>query len=201
MKTFEEHTDYIKQKEYEVAEKIIASMKHDYDIGQLGSFAEAAYNRVVDMFDYHDFENCQHLTMVGCGPFPMTVLHIINKYPSLKVDAIDIDPAALKVTENLIKQLGLQDKIKLYCNNGLNHDYSLSSIVYIANLVRPKAEVLNKVWQDCKKDTLIVLRDPTESGGIYAEAGLPSAGNKFLVEGFGKNDNTFHSRHVFLRCQ
>jgi hypothetical protein len=201
LKSYEEHTDYIKQKEYEVAETIIASMNDCYDITQLGDFAEVAYNRVVDMFDFDDFDSCKHLTMVGCGPFPMTVLHIINKYPDMKIDAIDIDPEAISITEKLIKQLGLQASVKLHCNNGLDHDYSASSIVYIANLVRPKAKVLDTVWKNCEKSTLVVLRDPTKAGDDYAESGLSSVDERFNIEGFGTDDSTFHSRHVFLRCQ
>lgn len=201
MKSYEEHTDYIKQKEYEVAEKIIESMDGSYDIAQLGEFAAVAYDRVVDMFDFDDFDNCKHLTMVGCGPFPMTVLHIISKYPSIKIDAIDIDSEAIKITRKLITKLGLESTVTLHCNNGLDHDYSGSSIIYIANLVRPKKEVLGKVWSDCEKNTLVVLRDPTASGNAFAESGLSSIGNEFIVDGFGKNDSVFHSRHVFLRCK
>ena len=201
MKTFEEHTDYIKKKEYEVVDELLANPEAFNDISQLGGFAITAYNRVVDMFELDDFASCQQLVMVGCGPFPMTALHIVKKYPNIKIDALDIDCSAVDTAQKLIDCLGLNDNIRLYHNNGLTFDYSEASIVYVANLVRPKSAVLQKIHLCCKSNTLVVLRDPTKTGDIYAESGLSSIDDSFSVEGFGCDDETFHSRHVFLRCQ
>lgn len=201
MNSYEKHTSYIKKQEYEVVDKLLDDPAALNDISRLGNFAEAAYNRVQDIFDFSDFDKCRVLIMVGCGPFPMTSLHIINRHPNITVNALDIDNDALESAKRLVSGLGLSQSIKLHHSDGLQFDYSEADIVYVANLVRPKKSVLQQIHRCCKKGTLIVLRDPTTEGEGYAESGLSTVSDEFVVEKVGAGDASFHSRHVFLRCQ
>ena len=198
--SYEKHTEYIKQKEYEAADKLLKNTNTDCGVDKLGDFAKSAYHRVADMFQHEDFRHCRRVAMIGCGPFPMTALHIINQYPNIHIDAMDIDLIAIRAAQQVIDRCSLNKHIALHHKNGIAHDYQATNIVYIANLVRPKREVLQRIHATCSPNTLVILRDPTEMGKEYAESGLATLGPEFTVEHIGNGDDTFHSRHVFLRC-
>jgi Nicotianamine synthase protein len=198
--SYEQYAEYIKQKEYEAANKLLKNTDTDCGVDKLGDFVKSAYYRVADMFQHDDFRHCRQVAMVGCGPFPMTALHIIDQYPNIHIDAMDIDLLAIRTAQQVVDRFSLSNHISLHHHNGIAHDYQATDIVYIANLVRPKHKVLDRIHATCRPNTLVILRDPTEIGKRYAESGLTTLRPEFTVEYVGNGDNTFHSRHVFLRC-
>ena len=136
--------------------------------------------------------------MVGCGPLPITLLHVAAKYPSMVLKGMDIDLNAIEVAREVV-QAAVRPHIHLIHSHGASYSYHHADIVYIANLVLPKADVSMRIANTASLGTLVVLRDPTESGLHLADSGLNSLSSKFCVVGKGNDSELFHSRHIFLR--
>jgi hypothetical protein len=192
------YADAIKQEEFKAAKLLLAKLEFS-NIDDLGEFITEAYARVADMLRYKDFESCKNLTMVGCGPFPMTILHVLHMYPYIKINAIDNDKEALSVAAQVIEKFSFDDNISLIHSDGIKHDYSNADIIYIANLARPKDKILKRIAQFITTGTLVVLRDPTALGKDRAESGLLSIENMFIIDDVGKDSEMFASRDIFLR--
>jgi len=195
------HAEYIKQNEYQAANLLlerIKAHKHDSTILSLGDFAKEAYLRVGEIFEWADFKNCQNMIMIGCGPLPVTSLHVADKYPSIKIHALDVDERALKVARQVIDALELE-QINLIHDGSVSYEFGFASIIYIANLVQPKSEVLRQIAKTAALGTLVILRDPTSAGIAVTEAGIDHIGSNYAIEGFGEDNDVFMSRHVYLR--
>lgn len=195
------HAEYIKQNEYEAAELLLERIKarnSDSTILSLGDFAKEAYQRVGEIFEWDDFESCRNLVMIGCGPLPVTALHVADKYPAIKIYALDADAKALKVAQRVIDALEV-GQISFIHDDSVSYEFAFASIIYIANLVRPKREVLRQISKTAAPGTLVVLRDPTRAGTAVAEAGIDHLGSSYKIEGFGEDNDVFMSKHVYLR--
>ncbi|MCP4469660.1 MAG: hypothetical protein GY815_03055 [Gammaproteobacteria bacterium] len=196
-----EHAEYIKQSEYQAASILlerIGAHKSESTVLSLGDFAKEAYQRVGEIFEWDDFKNCQDMIMIGCGPLPVTALHVAERCPLIKIYALDVDEKALKVARQVIDVLEVE-QIDLIHDDGVSYQYGIASIIYIANLVRPKSEVLRQIAKTAAPGTLVILRDPTRAGVTVAEAGIDHIGSNYKIEGFGEDNDVFMSKHVYLR--
>jgi trans-aconitate methyltransferase len=195
------HAQHIKKQEYEAAQRILSkgsARLNGQSIRSLGDFAKEAYSRVEDMFAYKDFDNCERFVMVGCGPLPVTLLHVAERYPLMAIEGLDVDEDAVVVARKVAHTIGAS-RVNVSQGDGVSYSYAAANIVYIANLVSPKAEVLARISATAPLGALIVLRDPTQEGAHWAEVGLAAVDARFHVEGEGEGSRLFQSRHVFLR--
>jgi hypothetical protein len=199
-----DHAQRIKQQEHETAAVLLQQLREaavrDLALVQMDDFFRDTYLRVEDMFAWTDFTSCRQLVMVGSGPLPATLIHIAKCQPQIDLLGLDIDAQALQVARKLVDMLSL-DRIRLTQSDGLHHDYGDVQIVYVANLVSPKALILQRIAQTAAPGTLVVLRDPTPSGKDQAEAGIEDLDPRLQLEGTGPESQRFQSRHVFLRVQ
>jgi hypothetical protein len=195
------HAEHIKMQEYAAARKLLEWTKKGKDrlsIGALGRFAAEAYSRIADMFCWKDFDACNSLVMVGCGPQPVTLLHVADRYPTVKIHGLDSDKQSIEVARQVLDVFGVA-KAELLHTDGAAYDYDHAKIVYVANLVYPKSAVLKQISRSGCSGILVVLRDPTESGTHLADVGLNAIDDNFSVEGVSKSNHMFASRHIFLR--
>jgi hypothetical protein len=188
----------IKDEEYNAARDFL-SRTDESGINELGLFIVQAYQRVDEMLELKDFTTCKRLIMVGCGPFPMTVIHVLKRYPSIIIEAIDIDKEALVMAKKVVKKFSLQHKVQLVHSSGVDYNYAGADIIYIANLVSPKAKVLKRVAKSSQLKTLVILRDPVQVNQKYPENGITSIDNDFVIEGESKANERFNSKDFFLR--
>jgi Nicotianamine synthase protein len=198
------HARRIKQQEHETAAALLKQLQgacaRDLGLTQMDDFFRDTYLRVQDMFALPDFHRCRQLVMVGSGPLPTTLMHIAKSHPQIDLLGLDIDAEAVQVGRKLVALFGL-GRIRLAESDGLHHDYGDVQIVYVANLVSPKALILQRIAQTAASGTLVVLRDPTASGADQAEAGIEALDPRLHLEGTGPESLRFQSRHVFLRVQ
>lgn len=198
------HAVRIKQQEHETAAALLARLQGavppESAAMRMDDFFRDTYLRVEDMFGWADFTGCRQLVMVGSGPLPATLMHIAKNHPQIDLLGLDIDAEALLVGRQVVSLFGL-GRIRLAKGDGLHHDYGGTQIVYVANLVSPKAGILQQIARTAAAGTLVVLRDPTESGRGQAEAGIDSLDPRLHLEGTGPESQRFQSRHVFLRVR
>ena len=193
------HAAYIKNQEYKAAGELIKHQGSKFQQHCLtNAFFQSAYNRVADMFTWEDFDRCKKLIMVGCGPLPMTLMHVAAKYPSIPLEGLDSDLHAIEVARTVARAATMPN-IHLIHSNGVSYSYHDANIVYVANLVSPKVDVLMRIANTASIGTLVILRDPTEDGLHLADSGLQSLNSKFHIEAEGDKSEVFHSRHIFLR--
>ncbi len=192
------HAKHIKSQELMAADLLLKSSGSDTALESLGEFAIEAYCRVSDMFDWDDFGRCNRFVMVGSGPLPVTLLHVAKRFPGMQITGIDTDPESVHVSRRVVKKFGI-DNIHLHQLDGRMHAYQEADIIYVANLVHPKSEVLRQIANTANPGTLVILRDPTENGAQLADVGIASIGDRFSIEGTGIPSQRFESRHIFLR--
>jgi trans-aconitate methyltransferase len=153
---------------------------------------------MADMFCWKDFHAGNSFVMVGCGPLPVTLLHVADRYPTLNIHGLDSDKQSIEVARQVLDVFGVA-KAELLHTDGTAFDYAHAKIVYVANLVYPKSAVLKQICRSGRCGTLVILRDPTESGTHLADVGLNAIDKNFSIEGVGKSNRMFASRHIFLR--
>ncbi len=194
------YAQYIAAQELAAVEDLLQSgaSKDHLEAGKLGTWGQKAYDRVADLFEFVDFSNCQRLVMVGCGPLPVTLLHILHRTNIPKLIAIDIDPDTINGVNRLIEQFEWE-RLTAICCDGISYDYENTDIVYLANLLSPKTSILEKVASRVASGTQIILRDPAGSGEMFADVGIPVDSETLEIQIEGPSDSHFLSRDIFLR--
>jgi len=169
-----------------------------------GSFRELAgergivsYERIADMFNHVDFNDCETFVMVGCGQLPVTALHVMERSSVGNVVCLDVSEKAISVTHQLKAALGL-DKLQALLSNGKDYDFRAASVIYIGNMVSPKLEVVTQALRTCAPAARLVVREPYSLGRLWTERVESGLGT--LIEVTGKGPVSRHlSRDVYLQ--
>jgi len=157
------------------------------------------YDRVGDMFEHVDFGQCRRLVMVGCGPHPSTIFHIYDKTRIPEIIGLDILPFAIEKTRALIERLRLS-RVRAELCDGRAFDYARADVVFLANMVSPKAAVLSRVADTAPVNVQIVLREPYSLGRLWAESGEHELDPRLEVVAIARpSDKIALSRDVFIK--
>jgi hypothetical protein len=193
---------YVRQCEVREAQALLAVGADAGDrrsIQAVGDFGRRSYERVRDMFDHVDFTGRRRAVMVGCGPLPVTLWHLLDRTPIERAVGIDADAAAVEFARRASQRMG-RERAVFESADGRTYDYRGADVIYIANLVRPKADVLARVAQTVPAGTPVILRDPHGVGELLTDRGRDTLDpRQWKVTGEGEGDAGFLSRHVFLR--
>jgi hypothetical protein len=168
------HSEHIKMQEYAAARMLLEWTKNGKErlsIGALGRFTAEDYSRIADMFCWKDFHYGDSLVMVGCGPLPVTLLHVADRYPTLNIHGLDSDKESIEVARQVLDVFAVA-KAELLHTDGAAYNYAHAKIIYVANLVYPKSAVFKQISRSRCSGALVILRDPTESGTHLAGVGL-----------------------------
>lgn len=193
------YSDYIVANERGEAERLLA-MPPRRGAGFLeiaGEKARVGYMRVADMFEHVDFSQCRRFAMVGCGPLPVTALHVAERTAVPECMVVDCVEPSLKLTASLCERFGW-DRLRPVLSDGISFDYAEADVVYIANLCSPKHEVVARVAATCRPGTQVVVRDAGSLGLLWAEQVEPALDVRFTVHGRGPLSRHL-SRDVYLR--
>jgi hypothetical protein len=190
---------YVQQSEAKEAKALI---EREADGGALargegGDFAGRSYARVRDMFGRIDFTTCREFAMVGCGPLPATLLHVAERTGVPRIVGLDVDAGSVHSAREICGRWS-PSRIDVLLRHGSAHDYGSAQIVYLANLIRPKAAVLARVAETVRPGTQVVVREPFEAGCLFAESGVDPLDPRLKLLARGPGDRRFLSRHVFL---
>ena len=162
-------------------------------------FADQSYRRVKDMFDVVDFSSCRRFVMVGCGPLPVTILHVLAKTDVPSVVGLDVNSATIETVRTNIKRLDLKRFRALHADGG-TYSYESADVIYVANLVSPKAATLTRIAESARSGTPVIVREPISFGRLIADRGLDACGELFMLRSVGIGNKRFLSRHVFSEC-
>lgn len=126
------------------------------------------YNRVRDIFNWLDFANCRRFVMIGCGQLPISALHVSDRTEVADIVCIDIRHDAVADVGYIASKLG-RVNLSAEVSDGQSFDYAGTQIVYIANMVRGKDDVVARVLQTADQGVQIVVRVPVGLGRLWTE--------------------------------
>jgi hypothetical protein len=190
---------YVREQEWLAAKELLGGTQGGgLSLAQAGEFAQRTYARVADMFTHVDFSGCRRFVMVGSGPLPATLLHVLDRTPVAKAIGLDVDTEAIDIARQLARSFAIPG-LEILQEDGGSYDYAAADVVYIANLVVPKAKVLRRVSETARIGIQVVLRDPFALGCLLADTGLDTLDSCYEVWGQGRGDSRFLTRDVFLR--
>ncbi len=157
-------------------------------------FAKRTYTRVADLFEGERLAGVARFVMVGCGPLPATLLHVLERTRIPRAVGIDIQPSAVQAAAALLERHA--GRIDVVRAEGAGFDFSGSDFVYVANLVEDKQGILERIAATASDKVRIALRQPVGLGEVVAERGRAPAG--FRLSQYGPREGRFASRHAFL---
>lgn len=194
------YSTYIRAQEVSEAESLLSGSEAGAALKLQDGFARHAYDRVRDLFDFVDFGRCRRLVMVGCGSLPVTLLHIRDRTDVPEMIGLDTDSRAVDLVNRQVELFGMSG-IRAQCSDGRHYSYEEADVVYVANLVAPKAAVLKRVADTLADGACVVLRDPFCAGELLAEKGRSSADPRLRATGEAGKDGHFLSKHVYFERQ
>ncbi len=106
--------------------------------------------------------NWDRVLCIGGGPIPCTAIEIAYQ-TNAHIHVIDIDNNAVKCARNVIRKLGLQDRITVINAKGQDIDIEPYDVVHVALQVSPKEEVLKNLWEKSKEGNRIIVRMPRKT--------------------------------------
>lgn len=136
--------------------------------------------------------------MVGCGALPGTMAFFSSLF-CCRMIGVDIDPEALELAE---KVMGKMQKKADFFYHLSDIDWRATDenvVVYIANLVVGKNEVLEYVYEVPANTMRVVLREPimVKEGGV--ESALQTLDEKkWLILTEEDHHSGFNSKNVYL---
>ena len=167
--------------------------------GRYDEFTDQSYRRVRDMFDSVDFSSCRRFVMVGCGPLPVTIFHVLAKTDVASVVGLDVNRTTIETVRTYIGKLDLRRFRALHADGG-TYSYERADIIYVANLVSPKTATLARIAETARSGTPVIVRDPISFGRLIADRGFDACGDLFMLRYVGSGNKKFLSRHVFSEC-
>jgi hypothetical protein len=194
------YNEYILAAEDEQAEQLLSCAKPENFAFEktANQFGQQAYNRVSDIFGQLDFSNCQRFVMVGCGVLPVTMFQVLDQTGVPEIIGLDVRPEAIQTLESIVEKYDMK-RVKPLLMSGDDFDFSGTDIVYVANMVSPKKQVLDRVFETAAPTVQIVMRDPYSIGRLWTERGTDSLDERFEVLGHGKPAPAYFSRDVFVK--
>jgi hypothetical protein len=163
----------------------------------LGKSGRRDYDRVSDIFQNIDFNNCSRLVMVGCGPSPVSIFQIHDRTEIPDILAIDVAPDAIGKVRALIEHFRLSRMRAEVCD-GREFNYCSAEIVVVANMVSPKPAVVSQIADTAPIAVQIAVRDPYGLGVLWAESAERTLDPRLEVIGKGHPGLSL-SRDVYIK--
>ncbi len=98
-----------------------------------------------------------HVLIIGAGPLPLTAYNI-HHLTSAKITLLDNDKHCIKPAKRFVHKHNLNNAIFVECKDGLDVDIDGYSVVFVANQVCPKHDVLDALLKQAKPSTRIIVR-------------------------------------------
>lgn len=145
------------------------------------------------------------VTFIGSGPMPLTALDFYLQ-TGASVTCVDNDPQAIAQSGQMIRKLGLEDKIDFICADGADIDTFGSDLVFIASLVTGKDSMLQKI-RTTSPQAVVGVRSVEDLNVLLYDPVDPKEVTKFDYEYIAKsaaeadtiNTTLFFASHDSLR--
>ncbi|MCR9204267.1 MAG: hypothetical protein NXH75_06810 [Halobacteriovoraceae bacterium] len=187
----DEYSSLVCETEKEIARKILNKEITPED----SSFYQKAFDRVKGI---EKFLTNKRIVTVGMGSVPVTLIYA-QKIGLIKSGiGLDIDQEAINLATQLTSFLKVDGVIYLRAN-GVDFDFSETDVVFIANLVRGKANLLEKLSSQLSSGDHVILREPFEKGCYLNESAIDSIGPSWEIVGKDEPCPHFYSQSFYLR--
>lgn len=113
--------------------------------------------------------NGKKFLMVGCGPFPETLCFVSNHYKVSEIYGMDSNLEAIKNAEKILQIISLHNNMKLIHLEAQNFDFSRIDIVFMANGLRNKSDILDQVYKTSHNNIEVITRNPINLAGLLYE--------------------------------
>src|SRR5262249_16821657 len=145
-------------KERKEAEHLISSPGGDKELARdrvRAGFGRLTYDRVRELLDLVDLGSCRKFVMVGCGAFPAAALLVRDLTSVPEVIALDLQVQAATMAQRVVEAIG-DPRIYVYPIDGAIYSYAGADVIYIANQVRGKARVIERVRDSAPRDAVVI---------------------------------------------
>jgi 2-polyprenyl-3-methyl-5-hydroxy-6-metoxy-1,4-benzoquinol methylase len=105
---------------------------------------------------------------VGCGSYPLTEMTIVRLF-GVDVVGIDKNKKAVKRANEVILKKQLDKKIIIEQGNGADYPVKEFDIIIVSTCALPKTDILNHLFTNTKKNSIIVVRDLDTSTNEFLE--------------------------------
>lgn len=109
-----------------------------------------------------DIKCGEHVLNVGCGPVPFTAIHLARQ-AGVKVTAVDCDPDAVKLAQDCIRRLHLQDRIDIVLADAALDVPTGFDAAIVALQANPKEAIFKKLRENGGETSRYVFRSPSSS--------------------------------------
>ena len=106
-----------------------------------------------------DISKKDRVLNIGCGSVPFSAIYTAQ-LTGANVFGIDIDEEACNKAVDLVRRLDLENKLKIFVDNGVTVDPSGYTVILIALQAAPKKDILQNLLQNADKGTRIIFRIP-----------------------------------------
>jgi len=102
-----------------------------------------------------------NILCIGGGPCPYTAI-MLHQLTGAKVTVIDNNKHCVNQSAELVKQLNLENSIRIICGEGETIDYDGFTVIHLALQITPKDKVLKRVLERAEEGVKILVRMPRE---------------------------------------
>lgn len=154
MNIYSEHPQ-IKREEFEVASQLL---HHKKDL-ESSSLYQKSLHRLEEL---KELKLSGTLICVGCGPLPTTLIFARNNFSLKRLIGIDLDPEALKSAKQVYFHI-FNEILETYENlDCIKQSNEEDFHFFIANMVKPKLQVLQQVRGLASEESIVIIREPTK---------------------------------------
>jgi nicotianamine synthase len=145
------------------AKKLINSENPQEDIKRFPKYEY--YNNLIsleiDCISYFQDRKNLKVVFVGGGAMPLSAIILAAKFEISSV-VLEIDDKAINLAKNLIKKLGLSNKIKIMKARGEDFNYFNFNLIFLAVMAgvneESKLKILRRINKTASKKSLIMAR-------------------------------------------
>lgn len=161
-----------------------------------GASGKDAYDRVSEIFNSLKLNENMNVVMVGCGQLPVTAIHFAEKCSAIKITCLDVISHSIGLAKKLTSKLNLKN-IDFVLTSGDVYDYKECDIIYVANMVTPKIDVIKQIARTAIKRPQVIVREPYSLGIAWADQCEPNIPSDMQVIAYGPGSR-YLSRDVHL---
>lgn len=135
---------------------------------------------------------------IGSGPFPISAIWL-HRILGVPVDGLDVSADAVKVSRDLIDELGLGRSIRVLHEDNASYDVGDYDVIIIALLAKPKLAILDNIYETAKDDCEVICRTSVGPRKVIYEPTVICAEmvSRFTIEDArivdGNSDDTISS--------
>ncbi|MFT7184328.1 MAG: hypothetical protein ACI9QC_000667 [Oceanicoccus sp.] len=163
-----------------------------------GDYMQQSYNHVNEELKLIDTKKCKRLVMVGCGPYPETILYLNENIEHTEIIGLDESREAIYMSGKMLESQNLE-KIELQSLAGYQFDFTEVDVVHIANFVPSKKKILDRIVETAPDHVQILVRTPQLLGSIFYTDPLTNLNSRLIIVNETITNQFFSYKTILLQ--